>query len=195
MSPSFSTAKSYDFESLDFSTLAALPGFIYVKSIASIYLWSNLNLSKAALGKDTVNALQGGTDLDFHWKIFGDKMRQNDRKVFEGGALHTTETSQRSNGGIHLLTTYKIPLYQHNRLMGLLGISFEHPINIFEKKLTPREQTCIALMAQGLQDKEIAAKLGISRRTVETYFNSSKEKLNVDSRAELIVLFCEKDHP
>lgn len=189
----FNLAYSYNFELLNLETLAVLPGFVYIKSVDSVYLWANFNLSKAAVGKEAGDAMYGGTDFDFHWNLYADKMRENDKKVIQAHyPVHATETSQRPDGIVRQLTTYKIPLYKDNQLMGLLGISSEHSMSNFQTRLTPREQTCIALMAQGSTDKEIAAKLGISSRTVETHINSSKEKLNVNSRAELIVLFCEK---
>jgi DNA-binding NarL/FixJ family response regulator len=82
--------------------------------------------------------------------------------------------------------TYKIPLYKNARLTGLIGISFEQPIYHLQSLLTAREKMCITLAAQGLSDKEIADKLTISRRTVEAYFQSSKTKLNVKSRTQLM---------
>ena len=183
----------YNVDSLNFETLATLPGFVYVKSIKSIYLWANFNLSKAAVGKEVADAMKGSTDFDFHWNLYAEQMRENDKQVIETCLpVHATETSQRPDGIVHRLTSYKVPLYKKGTLMGLLGISSERPISRFQTRLTPREQTCIALMAQGMVDKEIANKLNISRRTVEFHFNNSKTKLNVCSRAELIVLFCEK---
>jgi len=53
--------------------------------------------------------------------------------------------------------------------------------------LTPREREVLALLAQGLANKSIAARLGISEHTAKFHVNSILAKLGVDSRAEAIV--------
>jgi DNA-binding CsgD family transcriptional regulator len=189
-----SCIQGYNLESLHLKTLENLPGFIYIKSRTSDYLWTNLNLAKRALGVNNVNALKDATDFDFHWSLFAKQMQENDRRVIQTRkAVHANELCQRPDGKAYRLITYKIPLYKNRKLSGLIGVSYERHVNRIQLRLTPREQNCIALMMQGLSDKDIANRLNISRRTVETYFNSSKIKMDVKSRAELIVLFCDED--
>lgn len=53
------------------------------------------------------------------------------------------------------------------------------------QELSPREREIVQLCGQGLRNKAIADKLGISTRTVETHFNSIFAKLNVRSRLEV----------
>jgi DNA-binding NarL/FixJ family response regulator len=53
--------------------------------------------------------------------------------------------------------------------------------------LTPREQEVLALLAQGLANKAIAVRLGISEHTAKFHVNAILGKLGVDSRAEAIV--------
>ena len=48
--------------------------------------------------------------------------------------------------------------------------------------LTKREQEVLELMAFGLSNKEIAHRLGLGRRTVETHINHVLGKLEVSSR-------------
>lgn len=52
--------------------------------------------------------------------------------------------------------------------------------------LTRREQTIIALLANGLSSREMADKLRISVRTVETHRRNIKQKLNLNSTPELV---------
>jgi NarL family two-component system response regulator YdfI len=52
--------------------------------------------------------------------------------------------------------------------------------------LTDREREVLAGVAHGERSKEIAARLGISERTVKAYLSSIYEKLGVDSRAAAI---------
>src|SRR5262249_21126846 len=53
--------------------------------------------------------------------------------------------------------------------------------------LTPREREVLALLAEGLANKAIAARLGISEHTAKFHVNAILGKLGVDSRAEAIV--------
>jgi two-component system, NarL family, response regulator len=53
-------------------------------------------------------------------------------------------------------------------------------------QLTPRELAALRLMADGKANKEIAAELGITERTVKTHLGHLFEKLGVTSRTEAI---------
>lgn len=48
--------------------------------------------------------------------------------------------------------------------------------------LTPRESECVRLAGQGLEDKEIAARLRISPRTVGNHLHRAYAKLGVSDR-------------
>jgi len=52
--------------------------------------------------------------------------------------------------------------------------------------LSPREQEILALLADGLLNKQIAARLGISTNTVKTHLELLFEKLGVATRAEAV---------
>jgi NarL family two-component system response regulator YdfI len=58
--------------------------------------------------------------------------------------------------------------------------------------LTAREQDVLAGIASGERSKEVGARLGITRRTVESYLNSIYLKLNVDSRAAAVAVAIER---
>jgi len=66
-----------------------------------------------------------------------------------------------------------------------LGIKFE-----FEKadKLSPRERQCLKLLIEDKTAKEIAVHLGLSRRTIEFYFENIKDKLSCWSKQELLAI-------
>jgi len=54
--------------------------------------------------------------------------------------------------------------------------------------LSGREQEVLALLAQGLANKEIAARLHIAERTVKAHVTSVFNKLGVNSRAEAVAV-------
>lgn len=58
--------------------------------------------------------------------------------------------------------------------------------------LTPREHQVLAAVAQGLTNKQIAARLGISDRTVQFHLGNVLTKLGVASRTEAAVVALER---
>jgi DNA-binding NarL/FixJ family response regulator len=52
--------------------------------------------------------------------------------------------------------------------------------------LTNREREILALLADGLANKQIAARLGISKNTVKTHIELLFDKLAVSTRAEAV---------
>ncbi len=53
--------------------------------------------------------------------------------------------------------------------------------------LTPREREVIVLMAEGLSNKQIAAKLTISEHTAKFHVNSILQKMDAQKRVEAVV--------
>jgi RNA polymerase sigma factor (sigma-70 family) len=56
------------------------------------------------------------------------------------------------------------------------------------ERLTPREREVFALVAAGKMNKEIAAQLGASEKTIKVHRARVMDKLRVESVAELVVL-------
>jgi len=57
--------------------------------------------------------------------------------------------------------------------------------------LTARERESVALVAQGLSNEEIAARMVISPMTAKTHVNRAMAKLGARDRAQLVVLAYE----
>jgi len=55
------------------------------------------------------------------------------------------------------------------------------------KLLTPREEQVVALVADGLSNREVARELGLSEHTVKKYLFHIFDKLGISSRVELVL--------
>jgi RNA polymerase sigma factor (sigma-70 family) len=55
-------------------------------------------------------------------------------------------------------------------------------------RLTPREQEVMTLVVSGLLNKQVAAELAISEKTVKVHRARAMEKMNVESLAELVLI-------
>jgi DNA-binding NarL/FixJ family response regulator len=54
--------------------------------------------------------------------------------------------------------------------------------------LTPREREILGLVASGLQNKEVAEKLGVSLATVRNHVHNILDKLGLHSKLEAVAL-------
>jgi DNA-binding NarL/FixJ family response regulator len=85
---------------------------------------------------------------------------------------------------------YTLPLKGINtRLNSKEKCSFLESLKLISldevEKLSPRELECLKYLQHGLTYPEIANELAISKRTVEKYFESVKDKLRCNSKLEL----------
>jgi DNA-binding CsgD family transcriptional regulator len=69
----------------------------------------------------------------------------------------------------------------HTFMNSNINLSLHNPIH-----LSPREKECLSWVANGLSNKEMARKMDISPRTVESYIAALKFKLNCTSRFKLL---------
>jgi DNA-binding NarL/FixJ family response regulator len=53
--------------------------------------------------------------------------------------------------------------------------------------LTPREEQVVALVADGMSNREVAVELGLREHTIKTYLFRIFEKLGISSRVELVL--------
>jgi DNA-binding CsgD family transcriptional regulator len=59
---------------------------------------------------------------------------------------------------------------------------------VHAEPLSPREQEVLALLSEGLSNRDIAARLGITRHTAKFHVNAILDKLGATSRTEAVVL-------
>jgi DNA-binding NarL/FixJ family response regulator len=68
----------------------------------------------------------------------------------------------------------------------LIAKKASEPRDGFEETLTPREIEVLELLAQGLPNKAIAARLGISDQTVKFHVSSISGKLGAANRTDAV---------
>lgn len=72
------------------------------------------------------------------------------------------------------------------------GLFHVVPENRLSLDLSKQEKVCVQHLCCGLSFKEIAREMKISPRTVETYLERSKIKLDCHRKTELILKFIKK---
>ena len=61
-------------------------------------------------------------------------------------------------------------------------------------ELSDREQQVITLLCDGLSNREIAKKLGVTEGTVKVHLHAIYGKLGVRSRVELMIAVADREH-
>jgi RNA polymerase sigma factor (sigma-70 family) len=89
------------------------------------------------------------------------------------------------NGGTYFSKSVQIILQEHMDKLTIGDLADVRELNNGVAKLTVREKEIFALVADGLTPKEIANRLCISPKTVETHKYNIMEKLEVSSVAQL----------
>jgi DNA-binding NarL/FixJ family response regulator len=80
--------------------------------------------------------------------------------------------------------------FEHQSVKGALQsvMRREAGLRKAQQELTPREIELVCLVAEGLRNKEIGARLGISEATVKTHLRNIYKKLSRDSRDGRVAL-------
>ena len=77
----------------------------------------------------------------------------------------------------------------------LIVQSYQTPSASSIQELSRREREILELLSEGLANKEIAARLGISTETVRTHLGHIYEKLHVQGRTEAVTKFLKAGAP
>jgi DNA-binding CsgD family transcriptional regulator len=65
----------------------------------------------------------------------------------------------------------------------------ERGISVGQKRITPRQREVVALIAAGLSNDEVGARLGISPRTAKAHCDVLRQKLGVPRRRLIPIAF------
>jgi len=183
------TSNQYNTKTLVLNAWKALPMPIFIKNRLSKYLWANDFFIEQSAGYLSIADIKNKQDGHFAWQEYTDDLVANDRLVFENHEeTNAFERILRHDGTYVDIVSKKCPLFDdQQKLVGLVGFSMALPKPEKTRLLSHREYTAVLLMSEGYTDKQIAQKWGISPRTVEYYINQAKQKMQVNSRSELIL--------
>jgi len=96
-------------------------------------------------------------------------------------SLPTALASLAASGGAFTAEQQEVAMHE---LAALLRHTRER--SRLRSTLSPREQEVLALIAQGLSTKQMASRLGISPRTVESHISRAYKKLSVRTRVQAV---------
>jgi DNA-binding NarL/FixJ family response regulator len=85
-----------------------------------------------------------------------------------------------------IVTVYEGGKYFSPMVTNILAESVARPEQITVGELTPREKEVLQLVAEGKSTKQVADKLGIGTRTVESHRVNMLKKMKVSNTAELV---------
>ena len=101
------------------------------------------------------------------------------------GVLYRDADSQKVSAALHAIAEKMVVIDEGFALRNLRNRDARHVP--FRETLTSRELEALQLLAQGLSNKEIGARLGISEHTAKFHVNSILGKLDVQSRTEAVI--------
>ena len=82
--------------------------------------------------------------------------------------------------------TYLSPQMSEKLLNRVIGHANVETVSAYVEKLTDRELEAFELLGQGLTTQQIAERMHVSHKTVETYRARIKEKLGLTNAVELV---------
>ncbi len=140
--------------------------------------WNSLDLSGRAARQVFGEAAELG--IGSHGLTFPIRGARGDNALF----TVTSDVSQRDWQTLRKAYVRDFQILGHFVHGKVLEI--HHGITPPHKSLSPRERECLHWAAQGLINKEIAGRLGISERVVRAYFESARHKLGCLNRGHVL---------
>lgn len=114
-----------------------------------------------------------------------DRVRDVLREGARGYLLKTVRPDELADG-IRRVATGRWGIGE--RFIGMLVEAFIGAIPVGVPPITPREQQVLRLLAEGLPNRAVAERLGISTRTAQKHVENLFKKFNVHGRGELVVV-------
>jgi len=118
------------------------------------------------------------------------------RTVIGGSASEFALTVVGRGAALVDLRIHAAPLRQHSTVVGAIGIAMRISDQTRNKSatttgvrpdLTPRQQEVLQLLAEGLDTREIARRLGVAVETARNHIRALFRRLGVHSRLEAVI--------
>jgi DNA-binding NarL/FixJ family response regulator len=114
------------------------------------------------------------------------------RRLIRAGESVATSASVRAGGAELPVDVVAQVEFLDERRVDVHLVLAEHEVAVGGEApgtlLTRRERTIVALIAQGLETREIAGRLYVSPATVKTHVRNAMEKLGAHTRAQLVAV-------
>jgi DNA-binding CsgD family transcriptional regulator len=178
-------------DDFDYDALSNEPIHIYTKDSKGAYLAANKTQAVSA-GLQSAKDFIGIKDNDLCWQQFATNYQQRDKRVmYENKTIHCLEPGITVNKQYIKCLSIKTPLRSKmGKAIGIMGITyFEPTIQPMAGNtglLSNQQVKCLDYLCKGKTTKQIAAIMQLSPRTVEHYITAIKNKMNCNSREELI---------
>lgn len=195
----------------ELSLLDHLPGYIGWKDLNLHYLGVNKALLELK-GFNDVDEIAGKSDDDLSPSSIEENrlFQQQDLRVLSGKKISTIHFDQKTtemfllekcpltdtNNNITGLIYYCRPCPKNEGFMQLRQFDEQVHLNTphyslnnneNKYKLTDREYECVFLLIRGKSAKEIGTLLSLSKRTIESYLENIKNKMDCKNKAEILV--------
>ena len=194
---------------MELDALKAMPIHLHCKDLKGHYIGCNERVMRD-VGYTSKTDMLGRTDFDFD--CLGEHEANSFRAIDKfiigtGRSDFFTQSVTLIDKKKYIAMNHKAPLYSNSKKIigvvsyGIIVNQYQSPYSdpsypllnllfvsnpaVFQS-LTERQTDCLYHLVRGLSIKEIARKLELSPRTVEHYLDSVKNKLNCNSRSELI---------
>jgi len=126
--------------------------------------------------------------------LTGSRERLDHARAVEAGAsavLHKTAPTRQIAEAVRRLRSGEV-LMAAEDLAALRRLAGEHRVREEADRralaqLTPRDRELLAALAEGLADKEIATRLGVTHKTVRNQMVALLDKLGVESRTQALI--------
>jgi PAS domain S-box-containing protein len=182
--------------------------YIWIKDNNYRYIYCNDHFAKAA-GLDSPEQIIGKSDEQLYWKKFTNFIRAGDYAVLQGHArIHVPEMIETANDIKDVLVTVSQWLNKDNQCIGIVGSfvditgkqlvkksGYYDPIkkryyfnneSLGKKYLAAREITVFKYILLGYTAKQMGEKINISPKTVESYIEYIRLKLQAKNKGEII---------
>ena len=163
----------------------------YAKDNRGFYIFANQDFLNASLFTSAKEVL-GYTDEALPWGDNAAVLMSNDMRVMKAEQTHIYMEHCVYKGKPHIFRSTKSPFVGHNgKILGVNCVSI--PVSdLCLIPLTKQQTACLKHLALGMTHKHIAQTLGLAQKTVEHYLDAIKLKLNLKTRAELIMHAIER---